>query len=289
MADKEKGKHKDTNGPKEEDASSSPPVEEMPPPPDGMTGSPPPSPARRPGAGLIVIAAVVILAVIAAAALTQAPVRARLARLLDTGAATQDAALAKRVDRLAADVTALQDALKNVSDGARVAALEKRVDDMAKAQPPAAGGHAAKVAALEKRLDDLAAKVEGLTSKAQAQAGDRSLPLMLAVTGALDSGRPLAALVPALRNRLAALGPSGAAARGDLDALAPFLDKGVPTASMLAARAGMLELTTAAAPKDTSKSAAPAATDGGLWLRIKARFSGLGDDPSCRRARSVRR
>ena len=141
---------------------------------------------RRRGAGLIVLAIVVIVAVIAAAALTQAPLRARLARLLDAGAATQDAALAKRVDRLAADVAALQAALKNVPDAARIAALEKRVDDMAKAPAPAAGADPRRVAALETRLKDLAAKVEGLASKAQAQAGDRSMPLMLALTGALD-------------------------------------------------------------------------------------------------------
>ncbi len=98
---------------------------------------------------------------------------------------------------------------------------------------------------------------------------------MLAFTGALDAGRPLAALAPALRGRLAALGPAGTAARGDLDALAPFLATGVPTAAMLAARAEALVLTVAPANGSAARPAAPADTNSGLWSRIKARFSGL--------------
>ena len=178
MADKEKGRNKDRK--KDEEASSSVSGDEVPappPPPDGMAVPPPPAPTRRRGAGLIVLAIVVIVAVIAAAALTQVPLRARLAHLLDRGATTQDAALAKRVDRLAADVAALQAALRSVPDAARIAALEKRVDDLAKAPAPTAGADPARVATLEARLKDFAAEVEDLATKAQAQAGDRSLPL----------------------------------------------------------------------------------------------------------------
>lgn len=258
-------------------------------PAEGKTAADGGAPVRRRRTGLIVLVAVIVVVLVGiAAALTQEPVRARLAHLLTPGGAPRAVALATRLDALAAEVGKLRAGLAQVPDAARVAAIERRLDDLSKALKQQASGVApARVAALESRLQTLDSRLQALgarvgtlaeSSRAATTGPGPGVPVMLAFTGALDAGRPLTALAPALRDRLTALGSKGSGALSDLDALAPFLAGGVPTAAMLTARADALALmqapATGAGQNAPSAAAAPSG-NGGLWARIKARLAGL--------------
>src|SRR5690606_1048206 len=92
----------------------------------------------------------------------------------------------------------------------------------------------------------------------------------------LDSGRPFAPFMPAARARIATMGATmgeGAKTLGeDLEALAPFAARGVPTPAALVVRAGALRLGGGPTPE---KEAPAPATDAGLWARVKAQIAGL--------------
>ncbi|MGE0651046.1 MAG: hypothetical protein AB7P12_04770 [Alphaproteobacteria bacterium] len=165
------------------------------------------------------------------------------------------AALATRIERMAADIKALQE---------RPYPLP--VDDT-------------RLTTLERQVKELSAALARLESGAKAEASqprgpDPSALSLIALAAALDAGRPFAAHLQGAREALTGLGTEGQARLAALESIASRAATGVPTAAMLAARAGAVRRMAATAVTETTAPAEPPPADT-LWGRIKARVGGL--------------
>jgi hypothetical protein len=228
----------------------------------------------RPGrGGAFVLGAVVVVALVAAAAalvIFEPRLRTRVGTWFDGDAIGARAALDARLTELGRRVDGLEGRIAGLPapiDAKRIEALETRLA----ALPPGVG--AGRVAALEDRLKALEAH-RAATSQ-QAAKGATVPPgalVLVALARRLDLGRPFADL--SAKGNAALEGLGAGATRDVLAALAPYAEKGVPTASTLArVAAGFM-----AAPvvKETPASppvSAPAAD--GWWAAIRARIAGL--------------
>ena len=239
----------------------------------GPEGDPPPIPPplareraqRRSRGALFAVALVVVLAVIAGGAYWIMGWEVRDGRIVPPGtttagpgpaAAPDPGALAARLERMAADIKALQE---------RPYPLP--VDDT-------------RLTALERQVKELTAALARVESGARAEASrpkgpDPSALALVALTAALDAGRPFAAHLPGARDALTGLGTEGEARLAALESLAGRAAAGVPTAPMLAARAGAVHRSVAAADAEASAPAETPPPADTLWGRIKARINGL--------------
>jgi hypothetical protein len=239
----------------------------------GPEGDPPPIPPplareraqRRSRGALFAVALVVVLAVIAGGAFWIMGWEVRDGRIVPPGtttagpgpaAAPDPGALAARLERMAADIKALQE---------RPYPLP--VDDT-------------RLTALERQVKELTAALARVESGARAEASrpkgpDPSALALVALTAALDAGRPFAAHLPGARDALTGLGTEGEARLAALETIASRAATGVPTATMLTARAGAVRRMAATAVAESAALAETPLPADTLWGRIKARISGL--------------
>lgn len=165
------------------------------------------------------------------------------------------AALAQRIESMAADIKALQERPFPLPvDDTRLTTLERQA----------------------KELSAALAKVEsGVKAEAaQPRGPDPSAVSLVALSAALDAGRPFTAHLADAREALRGLGTEGQARLAALESIADRAATGVPTAAMLAARAGAVRRMAATAAAETAAPAEPPPADT-LWGRIKARIGGL--------------
>lgn len=233
--------------------------------------------------GAFVLGAVVVVALVGAAAALVAfepRLRTQLGAWLDSDSRRVQAALDDRLKELGRRVDTLEGRIASLPapiDARRIEALETRLA----ALPP--GIDAARVAELENRLKALEAH---RASAPQATKGATVPPgalVLVALARRLDLGRPFADLSAKGNSVLGALGAG--AARDVLAALAPYAEKGVPTAAVLARVAAGLMVATAVNETPASPPVSAPAPDG-WWAAIRARIAGLvtvrriGDDAS---------
>jgi hypothetical protein len=223
--------------------------------------------------GTFVLGALVVVALVGAAAALVAfePRLSTQARAwFDADAARARAALDERVNKLGRRVDTLEGRFAGLPapiDAGRIKALEARLAAMA----PGVG--AERIAELENRLKALEAH---RASAPQATKGATVPPgalVLAALARRLDLGRPFADLSAKGNSVLGALGAG--AARDVLAALAPYADKGVPTAAALARVAAGLTAPAPAAKEASAPSPAPGPSADGWWASIRARIAGL--------------
>lgn len=249
------------------------------------------SPARARGrTGLVLLLLLLILVIAAgAAAMFDPAIRARILDLLpkaaETGAPGPSPEM-QRLDALAARVGTL---------GGDIAALKTEVA----ALPRQAGADPARLDELARKLDSLGERIgrleSGLAERPAKAAADAEALALLGLISALDAGRPFESHLQAGRRALAAMGAGAAERLAALDAIAPRASRGVPTAAMLAARAGVLDLQMSKAEKPAAAAPVAGAQAMGVWDRMVARLSGLvtirrvgeGAAPSAPRATSL--
>jgi hypothetical protein len=236
-------------------------------------GDPPPIPPplareraqRRSRGALFAVALVVVLAAVAGGAFWVTGWDLRGGALVPPGlesagpgpeSAPDLGALTARLARMEADIKALQE---------RPYPLP--VDDT-------------RLTALERQIKELSAALARAESAAKSDAPQKTSPdqgalSLLALAAALNAGRPFAAHLPGAREALAALGSEGEAHLSALETIAPRAAVGVPTTATLAARAGAVRRSVAAADAEASAPAAAPPPADTLWGRIKARIGGL--------------
>jgi hypothetical protein len=137
-----------------------------------------------------------------------------------------------------------------------------------------------RLAALERQIKELSAALARAESAAKSDAPRETGPdpgafSLVALTAALDAGRPFAAHLPGAREALTGLGTEGAARLAALKKIANHAATGVPTVAMLAARAGAIRRMAASAVAETAAPAETPPPADTLWGRIKARIGGL--------------
>jgi hypothetical protein len=137
-----------------------------------------------------------------------------------------------------------------------------------------------RLTALERQIKELSAALARVESGTKAETPqpkgpDASALSLVALSAALDAGRPFAAHLPGAREALTGLGTEGAARLAALETIAARAAIGVPTATMLAVRAATLRRAVAAAGAEVSAPAETPPPADTLWGRIKARIGGL--------------
>lgn len=222
--------------------------------------------------GAFVLGAVVVVALVGAAAalvVFEPRLRTQVTAWFDADASRARAALDARLTELGRRVDGLEGRIAGLPapiDAKRIEALETRLA----ALPP--GVDPARVATLEDRLKALEAH---RASAPQATKGSDLPPgalVLVALARRLDLGRPFADLSAKGNAVLEDLGAG--AARDVLAALAPYAEKGVPTASTLArVAAGLMVAPVVNETPALPPVSAPAAD--GWWAAIRARIAGL--------------
>jgi uroporphyrinogen-III synthase len=256
------------SGETNEDESPSMSAETPPAEADEKPASPPARPRGRTGLVLLLAFLTLVIAAGVVAALDPG-LRARIQGFLPGAAETAAPAPSpemQRLDALAARIGAL---------GGDIASLKSEVAGL----PRQAGADPARLDELARKLDGLAERIarleSGLAERPAKAIADADALALLGLIAALDAGRPFDVYLQAGRRALVATGAGSAQRLAALDAVAPRAARGIPTAAMLALRAGTLKLQSPAPEKPVPAASAAAPPPAGLWDRIVARLSGL--------------